>query len=98
MRDINPTPADAVKQYEAALLEAERERTHIRAIILARPYNPLGKLYDVTATEGYLDLCSKYNIHLINNEVYAKAIFPSQDVPEPPFFRLRSILRHREAH
>jgi histidinol-phosphate/aromatic aminotransferase/cobyric acid decarboxylase-like protein len=36
--------------------------------------------------EGYLRLCSKYNIHLISDEVYAKAIFPSQDIPEPPPF------------
>jgi bifunctional pyridoxal-dependent enzyme with beta-cystathionase and maltose regulon repressor activities len=74
MQDINPTSVDAVKQCEAALLETEREGTHIRAIILARPYNPLGRLYDVTATEGYLNLCSKYNIYLTSDEVYAKAI------------------------
>ena len=86
MRDINPTSVDAIKQYEAALVEAEREGTHIRAIILASPHNPLGRPYDVAALEGYLKLCSKYNIHLISDEVYAKAIFPNQDIPEPPPF------------
>lgn len=74
MQHINPTSVNAVKQCEVALLETEREGTHIRAIILARPYNPLGRLYDVAATEGYPNLCSKYNIYLISDEVYAKAI------------------------
>jgi bifunctional pyridoxal-dependent enzyme with beta-cystathionase and maltose regulon repressor activities len=60
---------DAVKQYEAALLEAEREGTHIHAIILTNPLNPPGRLYDATAPEGCLKLCSKYNIHPIVDEV-----------------------------
>jgi aspartate/methionine/tyrosine aminotransferase len=86
MDDINPTSVDAVRQYESALLEAEREGTRIRAILLASPHNPLGRPYDVAALEGYLKLCAKYNIHLISDEVYAKAIFPSQDIPNPPAF------------
>ena len=69
MRDINPTSVDAVKQYEAAPLEAEREGAHIRAIILTNPHNLLGRLYDATAPEGCLKLCSKYNIHPIVDEV-----------------------------
>jgi aspartate/methionine/tyrosine aminotransferase len=86
MGDVNPTSVEAVKQYEATLLEAEREGTRIRAILLASPHNPLGRPYDVAALEGYLKLCSKYNIHLMSDEVYAKAIFPSQDIPNPPPF------------
>lgn len=86
MGDINPTSVEAVRQYEAGLLQAEREGTRIRAILLASPHNPLGRPYDVDALEAYLKLCSKYNIHLISDEVYAKAIFPSQDIPNPPAF------------
>ena len=86
MGDINPTSVEAVKQYEAALLQAEREGTRIRAVLLASPHNPLGRPYDVAALEGLLSFCSKYNIHLISDEVYAKTIFPSQDIPNPPPF------------
>lgn len=86
MGDINPTSEEAVKQYEAALLEAEQEGTPIRAILLASPHNPLARPYNVAALRGYLKLCSMYNIHLISDEVYAKSIFPSQDIPNPPSF------------
>ena len=86
MGDIDPTSVEAVKQFEAALLEAERQGTRVRAILLASPHNPLGRTYDVAALEEYFKLCSKYNIHLISDEVYAKAIFPSQDIPNPPPF------------
>jgi aspartate/methionine/tyrosine aminotransferase len=86
MGHANPTSVEAVQQYESALLEAEREGTRIRAILLASPHNPLGRPCDVAALEGYLKLCSKYNIHLISDEVYAKAIFPSHGIPDPPPF------------
>ena len=84
--DINPTSMEAVKQYEAAFLEANKNGTRVRAILLSSPHNPLGRPYDVAALEGYLTLCSKYNIHLISDEIYAKTNFPSQDIPNPPPF------------
>ena len=92
MGDINPTSMEAVKQYEAALLEANKNGTRVRAILLSSPHNPLGRPYDIVALEGYLRLCSKYNIHLISDEVYAKTIFPSQNTPKPaPFVSILSL-------
>lgn len=84
--DANPTSADAVSKYEIALHAAEAQGTRIRAILLANPHNPLGRPYDREALIGYLQLCSKYNIHLISDEVYVKSIFPSNDIPHPPPF------------
>jgi aspartate/methionine/tyrosine aminotransferase len=84
--DINPTSAEAVGSYEAALHQSNAAGVKIRAILLASPHNPLGRPYDDDFLVGIMRLCAKYNIHLISDEVYAKSHFPSKDVPDPPAF------------
>lgn len=84
--DDDPVGPDAVKHYETALLESEKNGTKIRALLLSNPHNPLGRPYTKEALEGYLRLCDKYNIHLISDEVYVKSHFSSKDFPDPPPF------------
>lgn len=86
MHEVDPTSIDAVHRYKEALIAAERSGTKIRGLLLANPHNPLGRPYTKEALEGYLRLCSEYNIHLLSDEVYAKSWFPSDDFPEPPSF------------
>lgn len=83
---VDPTSAEAVSAYEKALLESNKNGTRIRAILLASPHNPLGRPYAHEALVAFFQLCSKYSIHLISDEVYAKSHFPSTDVPDPPPF------------
>jgi aspartate/methionine/tyrosine aminotransferase len=84
--DINPTSADAIPCYEAAFHESMAAGVTIRAILLSSPHNPLGRSYDNDFLIGIMQLCSKLNIHLISDEVYAKSHFPSNDVAVPPPF------------
>ena len=84
--DTDPTSAAAVPFYETALHQSNAAGVMIRAILLASPHNPLGRPYDNDFLVGIMRLCSKYNIHLISDEVYAKSHFPSKDVPNPPPF------------
>ena len=84
--DADPVGVEAVKQYEKTLLEAEKNGTKIRGILLSNPHNPLGRPYTKEALEGYLRLCNKYNIHLLSDEVYVQSWFPSEDFPNPPPF------------
>ncbi|ESZ90194.1 hypothetical protein SBOR_9418 [Sclerotinia borealis F-4128] len=75
-----------VHKHEEALLDAARTGIKIRGLMLCNPHNPLGRCYSPEVLEAYLSLCSKYNIHLISDEVYAKAVFPNQDIPNPMHF------------
>ena len=86
MGTTDPLSAEAVEHYEATLLEAERQGTKIRGILLSNPHNPLGRPYSSKALEAYLTLCEKYRIHLISDEIYAESWFPSADFPDPPPF------------
>ena len=72
--------------YEEAFHNSNAAGVTIRAILISSPHNPLGRPYSNDFLIGMLKLCSKLNIHLISDEVYAKSHFPSKDVPEPPPF------------
>ena len=91
---MDPTGVDAVLKYEETLLASTSSGVRIRAIMLSSPHNPLGRCYTPAALEGYLRLCSKYNIHLLSDEVYAKAIFPSVDVATPEPFKSVLSFKH----
>ncbi|KAL9108390.1 MAG: hypothetical protein Q9227_006850 [Pyrenula ochraceoflavens] len=87
LKGVDPTGVDAVSRYEEALEVSEAQGIKIRAIMLSSPHNPLGRPYAPAALEAYLRLCSRRNIHLLSDEVYAKAVFPNADVPRPEPFK-----------
>ncbi|KAK4495581.1 hypothetical protein PRZ48_012849 [Zasmidium cellare] len=92
MGGVDPVSPRAADKFEEALLESERAGTRIRAILIPNPHNPLGRPYDEKALIPFLRLCSKYNIHLISDEVYAQSWFPSDDFQElPPFKSILSL-------
>ncbi|USW55235.1 Putative aminotransferase, class I/classII, pyridoxal phosphate-dependent transferase, major [Septoria linicola] len=86
MGAVDPISADAIPQYEKALLEATKAGITIRAMLIANPHNPLGRPYSREALIALARFCSKHNIHLLSDEVYAQTWFPSKDVPHPPSF------------
>ncbi|KIX06133.1 uncharacterized protein Z518_04107 [Rhinocladiella mackenziei CBS 650.93] len=83
---INPTSPAAVALYEQALHLSNAAGVPIRAVLLSNPHNPLGRPYPKAFLTDMLQLCAKYNIHLISDEVYACSHFPSTDFPDPPSF------------
>lgn len=89
---VDPTSAAAVSAYEEALHRSNAAGASIRAILLSSPHNPLGRPYATDFLTGMLRLCSKHNLHLIADEVYARSHFPSGDIPHPtPFVSVLSF-------
>ena len=86
MGETDPLSVEAVECYETTLLEAEKNGTKIRGILIANPHNPLGRPYSREALEAYFRLCDKYNIHLLSDEIYGGSWFASEDFPDPPKF------------
>ena len=92
MDDVDPTSVEAVTKYEHALQKAKVDGIRIRGILLANPHNPLGRPYTKEALIGYMQLCSKYDLHLISDEVYVKSFFSNNDISEPsPFLSVLSL-------
>ena len=84
MGDTDPLSVEAVHHYETTLQEAEKNGTNIRGVLIPNPHNPLGRPYPRETLEAFFRLCSKYNIHLLSDEIYAASWFTSKDFPDPP--------------
>lgn len=80
---------DCVAAYEEALLRSNAQGVPIRALMLCHPHNPLGRCYSRDTLIALLRLCSKYQIHLISDEIYALTVWentidhstPSSGIP-----------------
>lgn len=79
---------EAVQKYKEAILAAEKSGTHIRAIILCNPHNPLGQCYPEATIIELLKLCNKYHIHLLADEIYALSVYDIPDKRTVPFFSI----------
>ena len=80
---------EAVPKYEEALNNAEKAGTKIRALLLCHPHNPLGRCYPRETIIRFMQLCDKYCIHLLSDEIYALSVY---DVPDPAAVRFESVM------
>ena len=81
--------ASGVDKYEEALIGAVRDGVRIRAILLCHPHNPLGQCYPPQTLIKFMQLCSKYEIHLICDEIYALSVY---DIPDTKAVKFESTL------
>lgn len=70
-----------IQHYEDALLEARKQGISIRALLLCNPHNPLGRCYPLETIEAVMQLCNKYSLHLLADEVYALSVFKPSSTP-----------------
>jgi aspartate/methionine/tyrosine aminotransferase len=57
-----------------------------RMIGLCNPHNPLGKLYTKKALQFILDLADKYDLYIMNDEIWSDIVFP-----EKPFLSILNV-------
>lgn len=74
-----------VERYEQALLQAERQGTKIRALILCNPHNPLGRCHPKETIVALMRFCQRHKIHLIADEIYALSVYDIGDPHAVPF-------------
>lgn len=78
-----------MNRYEEALVASKKDGVCIRGLILCHPHNPLGRCYPQETLIKFMQLCSKYEIHLICDEVYALSVY---EVSDPEAFKFESTL------
>jgi hypothetical protein len=105
--DVDQFSAHAVACYEQTLLQAQRNGTKIKALVIANPHNPLGQseeprrwrsvqlttpgqCYTSSALVAILNLCQKYSIHLISDEIYASSVYHT-DASHPGFTSVLAV-------
>lgn len=77
------------EKYEEAMLNAERNGTHVRAMMLCNPHNPLGQCYPKDTIIALMKLCDKYKVHLLSDEIYASSVY---EVPDKNAVKFTSAL------
>lgn len=86
---VDQFSSEGVDKYEEALLAAQKEGTRIRGLVLCHPHNPLGQCYPRETLIKLMQLCNKYKIHLIVDEIYALSVY---DIEDPKAVRFESTL------
>ena len=87
--DVDQFAPEAAEKYEEALYSAEAQGTHVRALMLCNPHNPLGKCYPKETIIALMKLCDKHKIHLLCDEIYATSVY---DVPDKNAVKFTSAL------
>jgi len=75
--------------YEA--LEQLFRTKHPRLFILCSPHNPVGRVWTEAELEELLDLCEKYEVALVSDEIHADVIAPGVQ-----FTSLGALLQKRQ--
>jgi aspartate/methionine/tyrosine aminotransferase len=88
----DPLGVNCVKRYEDRLLEARARGEKVTGLLLCHPHNPLGRCYSRNVLIDILKFCSKYNLHLISDEIYALSIFENKIDSDPPAEPFHSVL------
>lgn len=57
-------------------MEAKIAAEHISCLILCSPHNPTGRVWEEAELKAAADLCEKYNVSIISDEVWADFVFP----------------------
>lgn len=85
----DPLSLEGVDKYEEAILEfQQRTGQKVKALMLCHPHNPLGRCYPREVLIKIMQLCQRYQVHLISDEIYALSIFENtvDEHPSPPKF------------
>ncbi|TDZ16069.1 putative aminotransferase aclI [Colletotrichum orbiculare MAFF 240422] len=82
----DPFGPESAAKYEHALLEAREQGITVRALLLCNPHNPLGTCASRQTLISYMELCQKYNLHVISDEIYGLSCWENPETPEAPAF------------
>ncbi|CAN6656833.1 hypothetical protein TRVA0_029S00936 [Trichomonascus vanleenenianus] len=90
--NVDPFSIEAVAKYEQALLTFEQTGKKVKGLMLCHPHNPLGRCYPREVIVKLMELCQKYQIHLISDEIYALSVWENTVDEYPPPVKFESIL------
>jgi len=91
-QDVDPMSLAGVANYEKAILSARERGVAVKALMLCSPHNPLGRCYSRETIIEYLQLCEKYQIHFVSDEIYALSVWKNQHDTNPPPVDFTSVL------
>ncbi|XP_068238829.1 probable inactive 1-aminocyclopropane-1-carboxylate synthase-like protein 2 [Palaemon carinicauda] len=79
------------EELERKIISLRTSGKNVRCFLLVNPNNPLGDIYSADLIKKLLDVCAKYEVQFISDEIYALSLFEgnqfdsvlSLDIPDP---------------
>ncbi|CAH0022491.1 unnamed protein product [Clonostachys rhizophaga] len=87
--DVDPLGDGCVQKYEDVILGAYSRGEKVAGLVICNPHNPLGRCYSRETLVCLLQLCEKYQIHFISDEIYALSVWSNtidDNIPPPNLF------------
>ena len=60
---------------EKNIVESQKSGQKVKAFIYCNPHNPLGVVYPRHLTISLMQVCKKYKVHFISDEIYGLSVF-----------------------
>ncbi len=70
---------DGYFTFDYADIERKFKKHQVKMMILCSPHNPLGRVWKKGELEELFDLCAKYDVLVISDEVHGDLIMPDQE-------------------
>ena len=65
--------------YAADLDVMERQfQSGVKALIFCNPHNPVGKVWSRTELEAIAELCARYHVVILSDEIHGDVVFPGK--------------------
>lgn len=82
--ELKPYPLHADRNWDFSLIELEKLITEkTKGVILISPHNPTGAVFSLDRLRGLADLCRKFSLPLICDEVFSEFIWAPRPYPRP---------------
>lgn len=63
--------ADGIWRMDLADMEQKIAANHIHAAVFCSPHNPCGRVWERWELEAFLDLCKKYDVYVVSDEIWS---------------------------
>lgn len=94
-RPLVVVPLDQEEGYyfiNYELLEKELVKNHVRLMIFCSPHNPTGRVWKKEEIQKLMDLCKKYKLYVISDEIYQDIVFENVHIPTATVGEYEDIL------
>lgn len=73
---------NGIWRMDFADMEEKIVRNKIHTAIFCSPHNPLGRVWERWEIEQFMELCRKYDVYVISDEIWSDIVFPGyQHIP-----------------
>ena len=68
-------------KYEIDFNDFEEKCKISKVFIFCSPHNPVGKVWDIDELKKMIDICKKYNVYIISDEIHMDIVYSKKHIP-----------------